>query len=74
LKYELIREIFNHCSGNQMRDVNISEVECADVDAYVRGFFAGKDVQCAKTEQAGGVIIYDIDIDGLVQRLSFTPC
>ena len=28
--YEMIWEIFNNCSGNQMRDVHIEEVETDD--------------------------------------------
>ncbi len=30
MRYELIREIFNQCSGNQMRDVFASSVETDD--------------------------------------------
>ncbi len=29
-QYEMIREIFNSCSGNQMRDVHFEEVETED--------------------------------------------
>ena len=33
MKYEVIREIFNLCSGNQMRDVYVDELEIPDIDA-----------------------------------------
>ena len=26
-KYEVLREIFNQCSGNQMRDIYVEEVD-----------------------------------------------
>ena len=36
--YEIVREIFNQCSNNQMRDVSFEEREVEDPEAYVRGF------------------------------------
>ena len=71
--YELIREIFNLCANNQMRDVFVSEVETDDTDAVARTFCTGKDVTMEKTLRADGAVIYDIVADGLRQRLSFTP-
>lgn len=35
-EYELVREIQNSCSGNQMRDVFFDEIETDDPEAYVR--------------------------------------
>jgi hypothetical protein len=34
-RYEVIWEIFNKCSGNQMRDVFFEEIETDDPDAYI---------------------------------------
>ena len=34
-EYEVVHEIFNQCSNNQMRDVFIEEVPIADLEAYV---------------------------------------
>jgi hypothetical protein len=73
MKYEMIREIFNACSNNQMRDVEIEEVETDDVDSVVKGFLTGKEVTCKKQVQPNGCFVFDIDTDGLIQRLSFTP-
>lgn len=73
MTYEMIREIFNQCSNNQMRDVYVSEVETDDTDAYVKNFCIGKEYTLEKTVQADGVIVYDLVIAGLRQRLSFTP-
>ena len=71
MRYELIREIFNKCSGNQMRDVFVSTVETDDTEAYLRGVLVGKDITIERTETRDGVI-YDVVTDGLPQRFSFT--
>ncbi len=72
MRYELIREIFNNCSRNQMRDVFVSEVETDDPDAVVREYLIGSDITVDKHCAAGGALIYDVVIDGLRQRFSFT--
>ena len=41
-EYELVREIQNSCSGNQMRDVFFDEVETDDPEAYVRDLLKGE--------------------------------
>ena len=70
--YEMIREIFNQCSNNQMRDVDISEIETDDTDAVAKTFCEGSDVTCEKSVLENGTIIYDIVTDGVHQRLGFT--
>ena len=50
MRYELIREIFNLCSNNQMRDVFVSEVETSDPEAVARTYCRGKDVTMDRTE------------------------
>ena len=49
MRYELIREIFNLCSNNQMRDVFVSEVETSDPEAVARTYCRGKDVTMDRT-------------------------
>jgi hypothetical protein len=70
--YEMIREIFNLCSGNQMRDVFVSEIETDDLDAYVKHYLVGKTVSCEKSTNENGGIVYDIVTDELKQRLTFS--
>ena len=41
-EYELVREIQNSCSGNQMRDVFFDEIETDDPEAYVRTLLRGE--------------------------------
>ena len=73
MRYELIREIFNLCSNNPMRDVFVSEVETSDPEAVARTYCRGKDVTMDRTDNEDGSIIFDVVADGLHQRLSFTP-
>jgi predicted RNA-binding protein len=71
-KYEMIREIFNSCSGNQMRDVDVQEIEIGDLDAYLAELYSGEHFTSAKTVREDGVVVFDIDASGLAQRVSFT--
>jgi len=73
MEYELIREIFNSCSGNQMRDVFVEEIETSDTDGYVSRFLIGNSITTDKLVKEDGSVIYDVVIDGLRQRFSFTP-
>ena len=73
MTYELIREIFNQCSNNQMRDVFVSEVTTDDPDTVARSFCTGKDFEMEKELRPDGAVIYHLTVDGLRQRLSFTP-
>lgn len=73
MKYEMIREIFNNCSGNQMRDVDIKEIETSDPDLIVKEFLIGNSVHCEKLEKPDGSVIFDINTDGILQRVSFCP-
>jgi hypothetical protein len=70
--YEMIREIFNLCSGNQMRDVFVSEIETDDLDAYVKQYLVGTEVSCEKSINESGATVYDIVTDELKQRLTFS--
>ena len=70
--YEMIREIFNECANNQMRDVDISEIETDDTDAVVKTFLEGSNITCEKSVLSNGTIIYDIVTDGIRQRVGFT--
>lgn len=71
-EYEVVWEIFNQCSNNQMRDVFFEEVEIDDVEKYVKNKFKGKEVSFEKTVMPDGSIIYDILTSGIKQRMSFT--
>jgi hypothetical protein len=73
MKYEMIREIFNNCSGNQMRDVDVKEIETSDPELTVKEFLIGNSVQCEKFQKPDGSVIFDINTDGILQRVSFSP-
>lgn len=71
-EYEVVWEIFNLCSNNQMRDVFIEEVQIADIEEYVKKKFAGKEVSYEKSVLENGTIVYDIMTSKIKQRMSFT--
>jgi hypothetical protein len=73
MRYEMIREIFNNCSGNQMRDVDIKEIETSTPDLIVKEFLIGNSVQCEKFDNPDGSVIFNINTDGILQRVSFSP-
>jgi hypothetical protein len=70
--YELIREIINPCAGNTRPEVSIDEIETNDTDAYVSDLW-GADTSYEKTTNESGSIIYEQNIDGIINRLTFTP-
>jgi predicted RNA-binding protein len=72
-KYELIREIYNKCSGNQMRDVFISNAETEDPVEFVREMLKGKSVELEKEDLPDGTVVIDADVAGLKQRFTFSP-
>ena len=73
MTYELIREIFNKCSGNQMRDVFISEVETDDPLGYIQTMLAGKEVRLEQEVLDDGTVLIDAEVSGLKQRFTFSP-
>jgi hypothetical protein len=70
--YELIREIINPCAGNTRPEVSIDEIETDDADAYVSDLW-GTDTNYEKTMNESGSIVYEQNIDGIINRLTFTP-
>lgn len=72
-QYEAVREIFNLCSGNQMRDVFFQEIQTDDLDAFVKAAYEDeKDFHFEKSVAADGSIIYDIMTAQIRQRYTFT--
>ena len=71
--YEVVREIANSCSRNQMRDVFFDEVETDSPEDYVRGVVKGGDVRLeVQPLEAGAVCIY-VENAGMFQKFLFTP-
>ena len=65
MEYELIREIFNNCSGNQMRDVFVDDVTTDDPRAWLDAFLGEKNAQIDEFKQPDGTVIFNVDIAGL---------
>ena len=71
-EYEIVHEIFNKCSGNQMRDVFVEERELEDPESYVRSRHPDKNMILTKDTLPDGTVIIDLDLSGGRQRYSFT--
>jgi len=71
-RYEFIREIFNSCSGNQMRDVMIDEIESDDIEAIARSYVTDAGASIEKLDDGQGTVIYNITNSGLPERLTFS--
>ena len=71
-EYEVIREIPNQCSNNQMRDIFFDEIECESPLDYVRAQFPDKVVEItAEPETDGRTVIYAV-VNGLTNKYIFT--
>lgn len=69
--YEMIREIFNSCSGNQMRDVFFEEIDTDDLNEYVKRFCKGTVIECERIDNSDGTVVFELNTDGIRQRVSF---
>jgi hypothetical protein len=72
MEYELIQELFNPCAGDKRPKTSICTVETEDLDGYVKQLLVGKDIRCEKFTSEAGSVIYELEIDGRKQRLTFT--
>ncbi len=70
--YEVVREIFNHCPNNQMRDIFFLEVETDDPEGYVRSLLRGREVTVTSQTLPDGTLEILATCDGINQRFLFT--
>ena len=68
-EYEVVHEIFNQCSNNQMRDVFIEEVPIEDLVSRHQG---ERDFTYEREDLADGTVVYHVNTSGLLQRYTFT--
>lgn len=71
-KYEVVREIFNQCANNQMRDVFFEERSISDPERYILETFKDKDLHYEKSVLSDGSICFDIETGNIRQRYTFT--
>lgn len=71
-QYEVIWEIYNKCSNNQMRDVYIQELEVEDLETYVKNKFRDKVLEYEIIRHDDGSVVFDIMTSGIKQRMTFT--
>lgn len=71
-EYEVVREIQNSCSGNQMRDVFFEEIETDDPVEYVRALLkADKAELTVEVKDADNLTVF-ADCSGMTQKFLFT--
>ncbi len=73
-EYEVVHEIFNLCSGNQMRDVFIEEIEIPEgaFEDYIRSRHKEKDITLERENLPDGNVRYNVYTAEIKQRYSFT--
>lgn len=75
-EYEVIREMFNLCPGNQMRDIFIEEVQLpqdADLEEFVRNKFkAEEELQLERTDKEDGSVVFDVMTASIHQRYTIS--
>lgn len=71
-EYEVVHEIFNSCSNNQMRDVYIEELEIEDLETYIRTKHKDKELKIEQEDLEDGTVIYHLNTSGMLQRYTFT--
>ena len=71
-EYEVVHEIFNSCSNNQMRDVYIEELEIEDLETYIRTKHKDKELKVEREDLEDGTVIYHLNTSGMLQRYTFT--
>ena len=70
MHYEVIREIKNSCSGNQMRDVFFDEIETDDPFSWVRE--QEPHAECIETETLEKGVRFTVSAHGLPTVYSMT--
>ena len=71
-EYELVREIQNSCSGNQMRDVFFEEIETDDPERWVRSLLKDKEVELTVDIPGPGRVNIYANTSGMTQKFLFT--
>ena len=73
-EYEVVHEIFNLCSGNQMRDVFIEEIEIPEgaFEAYIRGRHKEKEITLEREDLEDGSVRYIVMTAEIKQRYTFS--
>jgi hypothetical protein len=73
-EYEVVHEIFNLCSGNQMRDVFIEEIEIPEgaFEEYIKSRHKEKEITLEREDLPDGNVRYTVMTAEIKQRYSFT--
>lgn len=72
-EYEVVHEILNECSRNQMRDVFIEEIIIPDdgFEEYINSRHKDGILKLEREELSDGSIRYTVDTSGIIQKYTF---
>ena len=70
--YELVKENLGYCPWNQCRKTEIEEINIENLDEYIKNLHNEKSYKWEKEEMPGGVVVYHLDVAGVVERYTFT--
>lgn len=71
-RYEVVREVQNLCSNNQLRDVFFREIETDDPVQWVRNEVRGKSVSLETDRKENGDLTIYVESAGMTQKYLFT--
>lgn len=70
-KYEMIRELFNNCSG--MAVPIVEEIEADDLLQFLeKNEYIMPNYQWERTDAADGTVVFDVSVRGTRSRYTFT--
>ncbi|MDO4261953.1 MAG: hypothetical protein Q4C82_07730 [Eubacteriales bacterium] len=71
-EYEVVHEIFNSCSNNQMRDVFFEEAELDDPEQFIRSRHKDKELKLEREDLDDGTVVFRVETSGILQKYTFT--
>lgn len=73
-EYEVVHEILNECSRNQMRDIFIQEIEIPEggFEEYIRSKHRDKEITMKREDLPDGNVQYIVDTSGIIQKYTFS--
>lgn len=69
-RYEMIKELFNNCSGGASATFN--EVETDDIEAYLKKMRYITEKSTVLKSESGGAVVYEVENNGITAKYTFT--
>ena len=69
-KYEMIKELFNNCSGGA--SATFDEVETEDVEAYLKKMRYITEKSVVTKIESDSALVYEVENNGITAKYTFT--